>query len=220
MNCRYCKKNKPLDRFYLNKKTDKYESKCKDCKHEYKKERQRKNPEAYKKAQKKWYESKGRQWKVNYENENREKINKRDRERYKNDSLYRTKKILRNRLASTINGKKIYNKMIEKIGINLDIFNEWLEFQFTPEMNWSNQGTYWTIDHVIPIDYFIKNKEPGMHHWSNLRPQYGPDNYRKNNKIDEKLIEEHYSITVPSFIGLKDLEVDTVVQRLQRKWVA
>ena len=221
MNCRKCKLKKPLERFYLSKSTGKYDTLCKDCKNEYKKQKIKENPEKFKKAQKKWYETKGREWKKNYENKNREKINKRERDRYNKDPSFRNKKILRNRLSSTIRGTKKYNKIIQKLGISHEIFMNWLEFQFSPEMNWDNQGSYWYIDHVIPIDYFIKNNlnEEEMHHWSNLRPQYGIDNYKKNNKIDKNLIEEHYSITVPSFIGLKELEIDMVVQRLQRKWV-
>jgi hypothetical protein len=220
MNCRVCKNTKSLDRFYYIKNTKKYDSKCNDCKNEYKKERQRENPEAFKKAMAKWYKTKGKKWRKKYENDNKDKINERERLRYKNDPVYRNKKILRNRLSSTINGKKVYNKVLDQLAIPHEIFLEWLEFQFTEEMNWENQGSYWTIDHIVPIDYFVKNKlnNNEMNHWSNLRPQYGPNNYSKNNKIDKNLINEHYTVTVPSFIGLKDLEIDTIVQRLQRKW--
>ena len=29
-----------------------------------------------------------------------------------------------------------------------------LESQFTPEMDWDNYGTYWHIDHIVPLAYY------------------------------------------------------------------
>lgn len=50
-----------------------------------------------------------------------------------------------------------------------------LESQFTPEMNWNNYGSYWEIDHIIPISTFcLKSLEDEKFKicWSlnNLRP--------------------------------------------------
>jgi hypothetical protein len=124
----------------------------------------------------------------------------------------------------TINGTKTYSKIIEKMGMEHKMFLEWLEFQFTDKMTWDNQGSFWGIDHIIPIDYYVKNgmeNDKAIHHWSNLRPciHKGKDgNFSKNNKIDLNLIREHFEVTVPSFIGMNDLDLDSIVQRLQRKW--
>lgn len=216
--CRVCNIEYPLERFSGGR------TKCKNCYAKDKREKQKQNPEVYAEAQKKWYETKGKEWKKKYEEENREKINLRDRERYKTDFVYRNKKILRNRLSSTISGKKNYSKVIKAMGMEHELFIQWLEFQFTDDMTWENQGEYWGIDHIIPIDYYIKNdptNEESIHHWSNLRPcvNRGKDgNFSKNNKIDIELIRNHYSTTVPLFIGTKDLDIDSIVQRLQRKW--
>ncbi len=216
--CNNCNETRTLDRYYGSRK------KCKNCLAAEKREKQRKNPEKYKQAMRKWYETKGRKWKKEYEQKNRDHINQRDRERYKKDPVYRNKKILRTRLSSTIYGTKKYNKILHKLGIEHDMFLNWLEFQFSEDMNWENQGTYWGIDHVIPIDYYVKNEdnEESLHHWSNLRPckHLGKDgNFAKNNKIDLCLIKDHLCITVPSFAGMMSLDLDIVVQRLQRKWV-
>lgn len=217
-NCRVCQIEYSLERFSGGR------TKCKNCYAKDKREKQREDPEKYKQATKKWYETKGKEWKKNYETEHKEEINTRERERYKNDPIYRNKKIIRNRLASTINGTKIYSKISEKIAMEHKMFLEWLEFQFTDDMTWENQGSYWGIDHIIPIDYFVKNEpneQDSVHHWSNLRPcvHKGKDgNFSKNNKIDLDLIKDHFCVTVPSFIDMKDLDLDNVVQRLQRKW--
>ena len=227
MECNICKQVKNLDNFYLNVKLNRRDKKCNYCKAEYKQKKQKENPERFKKATKKWYDSKGKNWRKNYEIENRKYINDRDRKKYHEDPLYRNKKILRTRLSTTTSGKKIYNKILSRLGIAHKLYLDWIEFQFAPDMTWENQGSFWTIDHVIPIDYFIKNShkdeekltDEEMNHWSNLRPQIGSENFRKSNKLDLILIKEHYSVTVSLFIGLAELEIDNIVQRLQRKWV-
>ena len=226
MECNKCKKTKNLDQFYFNIRLNRHDKKCNPCKAEYKRNKQKEDPERFKKAMKKWYESKGKDWKKNYEAENKDHINARDRKKYHEDPIYRSKKILRNRLSTTTSGKKIYNKVISRLGITHNSYLEWMEFQFTEDMTWDNQGSFWTVDHVIPLDHFIKISNKGeeflneeMNHWSNLRPQIGVENFRKNNKLDLELIKDHFAVTVSSFIGLKELKIDNIVQRLQRKWV-
>lgn len=217
--CRVCQIEYPFERFSEGR------TKCKNCYAKDKREKQQANPEKYKQACKKWYDTKGKEWKKNYEEIHKEEINSRDREKYKNDPVYRNKKIIRNRLASTINGTKTYSKLIEKMGMEHKMFLEWLEFQFTDKMTWDNQGSLWGIDHIIPIDYYVKNgmeNDEAIHHWSNLRPciHKGKDgNFSKSNKININLIKEHFEVTVPSFMGMYDIDLDRIVQRLQRKWV-
>jgi hypothetical protein len=218
--CGDCNISKPIERFSKDCK------KCKDCKAEYQKKWRENNPEKNKEHLKKWYDSKGKDWKKEYDFLNKDHTNQRDREKYKNDPIFRNKKILKTRLLTTINGTKIYNKILDKMHMKHDIFLKWLEFQFSDDITWENQGAYWGIDHVIPIDYFIKNNlnedEDQIHHWSNLRPckNKGSDgNFSKNNKIDKLLIKDHFSTTVPSFAKNNKLELDDIVQRLQRKWV-
>ena len=41
------------------------------------------------------------------------------------------------------------------LGIDLDTYRKWLEFQFSPEMNWENIE----IDHVKPICMFDVTKD-------------------------------------------------------------
>ena len=58
-----------------------------------------------------------------------------------------------------------------------------MESKFDENMNWANQGTYWHIDHIIPIssakteeDIYILN------HYTNLQPLYWLENIKKSNK--------------------------------------
>jgi hypothetical protein len=216
--CNKCNDLKPDERFYKKEKIRK------DCKAKYKNEWRKKNPEKTKEALKKWYNNTGKEWKKQYETNNKDSINQRDKDKYHNDPVYRNKKILRTRLLSTINGTRKYTKILEKLHIEHGVLLNWLEYQFSDDMSWENQGEYWGIDHIIPIDYFVKNnlnEDESIHHWSNLRPckNKGPEgNFSKNNKIVINLIKNHFSYTVPSFAKSIGLELDDIVQRLQRKW--
>lgn len=64
-----------------------------------------------------------------------------------------------------------------------------LESQFTPEMNWDNYGTYWHVDHRIPLSLwdFESPTDPQFKAcWSleNLRPLEAKANIRKSNKLE------------------------------------
>jgi len=50
-------------------------------------------------------------------------------------------------------------RYIKKDRININDLEKHLQAQFTKEMNWKNYGTYWVVDHVIPISKFKTIKE-------------------------------------------------------------
>ena len=59
-----------------------------------------------------------------------------------------------------------------------------LEKQFTPEMNWDNYGSYWHIDHIIPLSAAKNDKHIyELSHYTNLQPLEAKENLSKNNKI-------------------------------------
>ena len=51
------------------------------------------------------------------------------------------------------------------LGIDTDSYKKWIEFQFTPEMNWSNIE----IDHVRPICTFDVTKDDELGEAFNLK---------------------------------------------------
>jgi len=83
---------------------------------------------------------------------------------------YRLKKSIASRLRSVI----IKNSTtMNYIGCNIQYLREWFEYNFTKEMNWDNYGSYWTIDHVIPVHKFDLTDETEIlkcWNWSNLMP--------------------------------------------------
>jgi hypothetical protein len=83
---------------------------------------------------------------------------------------YRIKKSLAARLRNVINKN---NTTMNYIGCNIQYFREWLEYNFTSEMNWDNYGKYWSIDHIIPVCKFDLTDEIQKFqcwNWSNMMP--------------------------------------------------
>jgi hypothetical protein len=59
------------------------------------------------------------------------------------------------------------------IGCNIQYFREWIEYNFTEEMNWDNYDSLWSIDHIIPVckfDLTIENEKLNCWNWSNMMP--------------------------------------------------
>ena len=57
-------------------------------------------------------------------------------------------------LRRTLRGGKSFVHWENIVSFSVDQLKRHLEKQFTPEMNWGNYGTYWHIDHKIPIAAF------------------------------------------------------------------
>ena len=83
---------------------------------------------------------------------------------------YRIKKSLAARLRNVLTKK---NTTMNYIGCNIHYLREWFEFNFTEDMNWANYGSYWSIDHVIPVckfDLTDENEKLKCWNWSNMSP--------------------------------------------------
>jgi hypothetical protein len=83
---------------------------------------------------------------------------------------YRLKKSLASRLRYSL--IKNDNTMTY-IGCNIQYIREWFEYNFTNDMNWDNYGSYWSIDHIIPVckfDLTIEDEKLKCWNWSNLMP--------------------------------------------------
>ena len=83
---------------------------------------------------------------------------------------YRLKKSLAARLRTVL----IKNdSTMNYVGCNIQYLREWVEYNFTPEMNWENYGAYWSIDHIIPVrkfDLIVEDEKCKCWNWSNLMP--------------------------------------------------
>jgi hypothetical protein len=118
----------------------------------------------------------------NYKDKKREYIN----ERLKNDPLFKLSFNIRNLIRNAFKRKftEKSEKTSEILGCSFEEFKIYLESKFDENMNWENQGTYWQLDHIIPISSAKTEEEVyKLNHYTNFQPLYWEDNLRKSNKI-------------------------------------
>ena len=123
----------------------------------------------------------------NWAEKNREKINGYGKKR-------RTK--VSNRISHAIGGQ-IYESIKEKkagrcweqlLGYTIKDLIIHLESRFGDNMNWNNYGSYWSIDHIRPRNWFnfeSVEDEEFKKCWdlNNLQPMSNKDNYSKGDRF-------------------------------------
>lgn len=86
-------------------------------------------------------------------------------------------------------------RTMDYVGCSTEFLSQYLEKQFNDKMNWSNMGSYWHIDHIIPIMYNKPNEKTIIRrlHWTNLQPLSKEDNLKKGNNFPsvEELIKHN-----------------------------
>lgn len=91
--------------------------------------------------------------------------------------------------SSLTEGVKASRSWESIVGYTLDQLMGHLEEQFTPEMTWENYGSYWHVDHKIPISVFNFTCPEDIDFqrcWSlsNLQPLEKITNIKKGNKLE------------------------------------
>ena len=89
--------------------------------------------------------------------------------RIKTDVNFRLIVYVRTRIYESLKGMIKQSSSRVLLGINIDTYRKWIEFQFTPEINWSNIE----IDHVKPICMFDVSKDEELReasNWKNTQP--------------------------------------------------
>jgi hypothetical protein len=107
----------------------------------------------------------------------------------KSNMNYRIKKSLAARLRTVLHKE---TSTMTYIGCPIQYLREWFEYVFTSDMSWDNYGTYWNIDHIIPVDLFDLTDEKEKMicwNWTNLAPLKVSTNCSKRNSIDKTQIE-------------------------------
>ena len=129
------------------------------------------------------------QKRINYKN-NRKKYRKNKNEyirnRMLNEPLFKLKMNIRCLIKNSVKRQftEKSKRTQEILGCTFEEFKLHLESQFDENMNWKNQGTYWHMDHIIPISSAQNEEEVYMlNHYTNFQPLYWEDNLRKGNKM-------------------------------------
>jgi hypothetical protein len=143
-------------------------------------ENEKRRQQKYREKNKDAIKARIRKWK----NENKNALLERNREKYKNDPIYRLTINHRNRISSLVKIKK--EKSIDLLGCSIEEFKKHLESKFEKWMSWENYGSCWHIDHIMPCASFDLTKEThrrACFHYTNMQPLKAIENLRKNSKI-------------------------------------
>jgi len=99
---------------------------------------------------------------------------------------------VRSRILSAIRNKSKHT--IEYLGCNCRNYLKWL-LTNNPNYTYENYGKEWHIDHVIPVSKFNimdENEQLIAFNWRNTMPLSCSENLKKNNKIINEQVEQHY----------------------------
>lgn len=189
--CYYIKYNKS-DRSEYHKK---YREENTDLLKEKQKEFRENNKELVAKRKRDYYQNLSDEKKNELRNKKRELYHKNNYKKVKsnyvnnklnNDTFFKLKfnirSLIRNSLKRGFTEKS--KKTIEILGCSFEDFKLHLESKFDENMNWGNQGSYWHMDHIIPISS-AESKEDvyRLNHYTNFQPLYWEDNLKKGNKL-------------------------------------
>lgn len=180
--CTKCKTVKSFKEFY--KRTiskDGLALVCKECSAKYKKEYflSSKNREVVNNQRKRW-----RRKNVEVYKKNRDRWNVKARSKPGG----RLRDCIAIAIGRSLKGLKSGRSWESLVGYTLKELQRHLEKQFKNGMSWDNYGTYWHIDHKIPIVVFNFEKSDDLDFkrcWSlkNLQPLLAIENYCKGAKI-------------------------------------
>lgn len=124
-----------------------------------------------------------------YYEENKDKFLEHSRKRYarvKDDIDFRLKKVMRQNLRRLMIDPSIKSSTPIMLGYDSVELRRHMESLFTEGMSWDNYGE-WHIDHIIPIDWFLKNgiKEASIiNELKNLQPLWAEDNLEKKASLE------------------------------------
>lgn len=99
---------------------------------------------------------------------------------------------LRKRVWKCLKNKS--NSSKELLGCDINDYRKWIEYTMDDQMNWKNYGTYWNIDHILPIDSFdLTNpiEAKNAFNWKNTWAMIQHDNFSKRSSINDELIRKH-----------------------------
>jgi len=109
-------------------------------------------------------------------------------ERYHSDPDFKLSCLVRQFCCRVTNAVKEDKELqsLEYLGCSIAEFKAHIESQWQEGMTWENHSKDgWHIDHIKPLDWFIKNSDDPWqaNHYLNLQPLWAEENHSKHNKF-------------------------------------
>lgn len=158
---------------------------------EQQKARYKENPQMFKDSKARYiasHEEQVKESRARYKAENRQKCTDYQRTKRQTDPIYRFR-------SSFVHLMSLYRKRTgytggkgtwEMVGCDFETFLVHIQSQFEEGMTMENYGHgegCWNIDHIIPISAAKTDEDvERLNHYTNLRPMWAVDNYKKSKK--------------------------------------
>ena len=139
-----------------------------------------------------------------YNEQNKERRNIYLKHKREADVNFRLISNIRSGIYKSLKGLTKQLSSRDILGIDIDLYRKWIEWQFTPEMNWSNIE----IDHVKAICMFDVSNEEQIKEafsWKNTQPLLKQDHRQKGVKFNF-LDYQNQFFKAYQFIKLNGLE--------------
>ena len=156
----------------------------KESRHAYDKE--------YRKAHKQEISTRMVEYNKSYKQNHREERKEYRKNKFEEDLNYKIEHNVRSKLHTFFKSKDD-NLYSDLVGCSLNQFKRWLEYNFDRNMNWSNYGAYWHMDHVIPVCVFDLSNDEHLKfcfNWKNTRPLEASVNVSRKYSFFDILIHE------------------------------
>lgn len=126
-----------------------------------------------------------RAWSRKYESKNLHKRAERDRIARRTNPLRRLKDAIRGSVRAYLGNRTNRDSMtFEIVGCSPEELRAHLESKFRDGMTWENYGSYWHVDHIIPLASGKTQAELfKLSHWTNLQPLTVAENLAKGDRI-------------------------------------
>lgn len=127
-----------------------------------------------------------KKYRIINKNEIKELKKKYNKDRKRNDALYKLTCNIRTLISKSIRqfGFSKKSKTSKILCCSFNDFKIHIEKQFDNKMTWNNYGIYWQIDHIYPVSKCLNEEHLLLlNHYTNLRPLEASENNKKNNKI-------------------------------------
>jgi hypothetical protein len=168
-----------------------WRDKNRDHLNELQREKYKENPQAFKDRKERYIAShieKVKDSRHRYKVENRQKCTDYQRNKRHSDPVYKFRSSFTH-LMSLYRRKSGYTGSKgtwEMVGCDFDTFLKHIQSQFEDGMTMEKYGHRegcWNIDHIVPISTAKTDEDiERLNHYSNLRPMWAIDNYRKSKK--------------------------------------
>lgn len=195
---RNLEKKKEQDRKYREANREKikayhkeWRDKNRDHLNEQQREKYKENPEAFKARTDRYREAHQEEVKASrtrYNRENRQKRTDYERNKRQFDPVYKFRSSFTSLVSRYLrkHGYKGKKRTWEVVGCDFNSFLEYISSRFEEGMTLENYGSRsgcWNIDHIIPISTAETDADlERLNHFTNLRPMWARDNYKKANK--------------------------------------